>query len=709
MRNSRVRSHSIPLCASIALTFVASAHGQSTDEDELALVYGDGPVLSIATGEPQRMRRAPAVATVITADDIAATGARDLDEVLESVPGLHVSYAPEYIPLYVIRGIRSARTNPHVLMLVNGIPMTSVFAGDRGNIWGGLPLENVARIELIRGPGSALYGADAYAGVINIITRNAAEIDGTRAGLRAGSFGTRNAWVMHGASYGAFNMAAYLNVGSTNGPGGIVAADAQSRNDAAFRTNASLAPGEVRRGYSSIDAQLDLEAGKWRFRTAYKQRDKLESGAGAGQALDPYGSSFSERFTADLGWNDRHFGKHWDLGVQASFLHLNEHVGFVVYPSGTSFAALGGGTFPNGMIGRPSRWERQARLAVSALYTGIDHHRIRIGAGYHDIDLYKIRHLRNYDLLQTRFGFVPRAFADMVDFTSTSPYMFPARRSVAYAHAQDEWTLARDWTLTAGVRHDRYSDFGGTTNPRVALVWDAAYNVTAKLLYGRAFRAPSFAESYLINNPVATGNPALKPERISTLEFVLDWHPRQDLRLGLNLFRHRMRDLIDFVPNAIAITGATAQNIGRQTGNGIEVEAAWEVTRRVIVSGNYAYQRSIDENTGRDAGGAPRHHTYLRADWRVGSEAAASAQLNWIGRRERAGNDTRAPLAGYRTLDLTLRSPVGKGRWDFAFSLRNVFDATGYEPSPYATPAAPIPGDLPLGGRAAFLQVSCKM
>jgi hypothetical protein len=74
-------------------------------------------------------------------------------------------------PIYVMRGIYSNPTNPQILMLQNGVPMTTLYSGDKGNAWGGLALENIARIEIIRGPGSALYGADAFTGVINIITK----------------------------------------------------------------------------------------------------------------------------------------------------------------------------------------------------------------------------------------------------------------------------------------------------------------------------------------------------------------------------------------------------------------------------------------------------------------------------------------------------------------------------------------------------------
>jgi outer membrane receptor for ferrienterochelin and colicin len=136
------------------------------EEEELALIYGNESTASIATGNLQSLRRAPAVAGVITAEDIAAIGATELDQVLETVPGVHVSPPVNYEPLYPIRGIHGG-TNPHMLMLLNGVPMSTMLTGSRGSIWGGYPVEHIARIEVIRGPGSALYGADAYSGVIN--------------------------------------------------------------------------------------------------------------------------------------------------------------------------------------------------------------------------------------------------------------------------------------------------------------------------------------------------------------------------------------------------------------------------------------------------------------------------------------------------------------------------------------------------------------
>ncbi|MCG6968828.1 MAG: TonB-dependent receptor plug domain-containing protein, partial [Gammaproteobacteria bacterium] len=179
---------------------------ESTEED-LALAF-DEEMISIATGGEQSLARAPAVATVITAKDIEAMGAQKLDQVLESVPGLHVSLSPlRFTPNYSIRGIYTT-FNPQVLMLMNGIPITQMWLGDRGV--GALPISDISRIEVIRGPGSAVYGADAFAGVINIYTKSAEEKAGTQINAFAGSFDTTQASILYGSKeneYWGFDIA----------------------------------------------------------------------------------------------------------------------------------------------------------------------------------------------------------------------------------------------------------------------------------------------------------------------------------------------------------------------------------------------------------------------------------------------------------------------------------------------------------------------
>ena len=96
----------------------------------------------------------------------------------------------------------------------------------------------------------------------------------------------------------------------------------------------------------------------------------------------------------------------------------------------------------------------------------------------------------------------------------TSSTFLPTKdRKDAFFFVQDQWQFAKDWALTGGVRYDRYSDFGETVNPRAALVWEPRYDLTTKLMYGSAFRAPSFGEQYNLNNPAALGNPNLNRKR----------------------------------------------------------------------------------------------------------------------------------------------------------------------------------------------------
>jgi outer membrane receptor for ferrienterochelin and colicins len=502
----------------VVITGAAGAHATpQSDEEELALVYGDKSFVSIASGSRQPIARAPSVATVVTAEDIAAIGAADLDEVLETVPGLHVSRSPlGYDPIYIIRGI-STQYNPQVLMLVNGIPTTGVVYGDRSIVWGGMPVENIARIEVMRGPGSALYGADAFSGVINIITKTASDLNGTELGLRAGSFNSRDGWIQHGSTLGGFNVATYLRAGHTNGQRQIIAADSQSYFDSLTGTNASLAPGTVNVERNAIDGRFDLSREKWRLRAGLQRRDHVGTGAGIASALDPQGKNFGQRISTDLTYQDTNLAPDLDVTAQASYLHITEKSDLVLFPPG---ANLGSGAFPEGVIGNPYKWERHLRFNIAAAYTGLHSHKLRFGVGTQNDDLYRIQETKNFST-PSPGALVP--LGSVQDVTETAPFMHPHSRRVNYMYAQDEWAFIRDWYLTAGLRRDHYSDFGNTTNPRLALVWETAYNLTSKILYGRAFRPPSFSELYAINNPVGLGNPNLKAETNASTEIAFVW------------------------------------------------------------------------------------------------------------------------------------------------------------------------------------------
>ncbi|MFZ6872347.1 TonB-dependent receptor plug domain-containing protein [Undibacterium sp. Di27W] len=695
------RRNSLLTSLLLALSMSTHAQTQSSEEDEdLKAVYGDKLTVSIATGSQKSLRLAPAVTSVITAADIRATGAIDLDQVLEAVAGIHVErFGSAYFPAYVVRGIVSD-LNPQILVLQNGVPLTILFQGNKSQLWGGYPLQHIARIEIIRGPGSALYGADAYSGVINIITKNAAETPGTEFGVSTGSYATRDAWIQHGGKWGNLDVAAYLRAGKTAGNNEIITADAQTGFDQVFGTHASLAPGPINSGYDAIDANLELGYEKWRWRTNLIVRDNLGGGSGIASALDPLGKMKSQRLTSDLSWSDAHLGENWGAGFNFSVMQYLQRipVPLRLFPAGVTFPT---GSFPIGMIGAPDTSERQFRLSAYLLYSGWREHHVRIGVGHDDLNLYDTLEYKNF--LITSSG-LPQPAGDVKAYTGPLAFLQPHRRKIDYLILQDEWQLAPDWSLTAGVRHDRYSDVGSTTNPRLALVWEAAYNLTAKLLYGEAFRAPSFVELYSINNPTQRGNPSIQPETIKTLEAALIWQIRPEAQAKFNLFAFRMKNLIRTVPDAISGSGSAYANTSGQDGRGMEAELNWQASRQLKLSGNYSYQHNIDKATNEDAGYAPHHHLFARADWQFAQDWLASSQFNWVAGRKRTAGDLRPAIADYKTLDFNLRTTAG--RWEIAGSIRNLMNVDAREPS--FAPGA-IPNDIPLPRRNFYLQLMYKM
>jgi outer membrane cobalamin receptor len=686
----------------LAGTHLTAQAASSPDEEDMALYGMSKSTISLATGSQQLLRRAPAVATVVTADDIAAMGATDLDQVLETVPGLHVTRASVLnAPNYIMRGIGGGSPgNPQILVLLNGIRMTTDFNGDKGNMWVSMPVTNIARIEVIRGPGSALYGADAFAGVINIVTKTAGQMPGLRVGAIAGSFRTLESWLEYGANDGPVGIAAYLQVGTTAGARSVIEADAQTLNDRRFGTKASLAPGRMSLSHDAFDGSLELTYGKWRWRNSVKWRSNVGAGVGVNSALDPDHHTQSGNAISDLAWTDHDIAEGWGMGASLSYMFFTEQSpeGLGLFPPG---ARIGANLFPDGMIGGPFRWERNLRASAYATYSGWRQHLLRAGVGHDDMFLYKVRTFKNF--LLTPAG-VPVPNGPVMDYSAIQPHIRPQRRNVDYVYVQDEWQLAPDWALTAGVRHDRYSDFGGTTNPRVAVVWDASLDVTVKLLHGRAFRAPSFNEQFGIN-PVNNGNADVRPERINTTEGVLSWQVRQDLNVNLSLFRYSMTDIIRTVANPAPAPGASYRNIGSVKGNGGEMELAWEISRDLRWEAGYARQNAIDQGTGRDPGYAPRHHANTRLDWRFGPDWHISPQLNWVAGRQRVPSDTRAPAAGYKTVDATLTRQA-PGGWTVSATVRNLFNADAREPS--LAPGLALPFDIPVYARALVVQLSGK-
>ena len=663
-------------------------------------------ITSIASGTRTPVDKAAAVASVITADDILAMGATDLDQVLESVPGLHVTRSDQaYSPRYVIRGIASS-FNAQTLVLINGIPITSLFVGNRGNAWGGMPVRAISRIEIIRGPGSALYGADAFAGVINIVTKARAELEGTQVVARGGSFNTRAVSLEHGADVAGFDVGLVVEAEATDGWREVVTEDRQTLFDQFYGSSASLAPGPVNTGKKMVEARLDIARGDSRLRAGYQGRYDLGTASGIFQALDPQGYARSERFNADYTWSRQDLTPDWGLEGRVSYYRGSQEVrDSLLLPPGTTVPDGGNvlHVYPDGLSGNPGFREDNVRVDVSGRYDGLASHVVRMGAGVFRGDMYKVTETKNfYADLSPRPG-----LEDVSDSAET--YLPERDRRSVYAFAQDEWKLAEAWQLTSGLRYDHYSDFGDTTNPRLALVWAPTSRVSTRLLYGRAFRAPSLVELFTTSNPVALGNPNVKPETLDSYELAFTHNVSADLLYTANVYHYRINDLITFVPSSLGTI--QAKNSGSRRGNGLELEADYTPIDNIRLLLNFSVQRAEDESTAHPVGEAPEREAYARSEWTLRPGWQLAGQLTWNGKQKRAAGDSRAPVAATTVVDLTLRRHDVIAGLDLAASVHNLLDENVREPSPGPGPAFPftaVPGDFPMAGRSVYGEVTYR-
>ena len=673
-----------------------SAPGVSAQED-IMLSYGNEDFISIATGRKQPISRAPSVASVVTAEQIKNMGAKDISEVMETIPGVHVSVkAGGYTPIFTFRGIYS-EYNAQVLMLIDGVPLTSLLFGDRGQIWRSLPVESISRIEIIRGPGSAIYGADAFSGTINIITKSPGEMEKQEAGYSYGSYNTQDGWVNVAGELAGWQSSLSFEAVNSDGQDKTVDRDIQTTLDQLYGTNVSHAPGPVSLSRETYDLYLKAHRKNWQVNINYADRNKLGIGAGAAGALDPNGSAEGNRLTAQVTHTSTSLLPDTEVKTSLSYQRMHEEFNFVLFPPGFDYSSVGGFSFPDGVLGQPETSEEHIRLNLSFFYSGIENHELTVGTGFHYHDQFEVKEKKNQTFVLTPGGLAPIPLPGLIDVSDTAPFNQEKLRRVRYLYVQDLWQIVPDWSLTAGLRYDNYSDFGDTVNPRLALVWQTSYAITTKLLYGKAFRAPSFAELFNINNPVAIGNPNLDPETINTYELAFNYTTDADLTLGLNFFYYEMKDIIRFNPPTYLAT-----NSGDQNGHGMEFEAEWKPLDNLSIKGNYAWQSSEDQLTDSSVPNAPRHQLYLEGHYEFIQGWSANLQVNRVMDRARAPSDNRNPVSDYTKVDLVFRATQLIPSWEFATGIKNVTDEDIYEPS--LAPGS-IPDDLPLAGRNYFAEI----
>ena len=681
--------------------------------------------ISIATGNSTPLDRAPATATVISAIEIRAMGARNLNEVLETVPGLHVSLSSlsRLDSVYSIRGIHTG-LNPHVLLMLNGIPVQYSAQGGRPTLFR-LPVAGIERVEVIRGPGSAIYGADAFSGVINVVTKDASTITSTRVGGASGSFGTRELWLETATDWHATDIAFTMAYQKAEGDTGrVVSTDLQSTLDALLGTRASLAPGSLSTRYEVLDSHLSLSGTQWQFNFWNWLSRDAGVGAGAAQVLDAAGSDESDLWMADFTYRFDNDDNEWDKSLRLSYFRYDQESRFVLFPGGAvlpiskqlgnqgniDFAQPNANwmLFTDGVRGNPGGATEDAQLDYVVIFKGWDSHQVRAAVGAREQSAEPREHKNFGPGVLT--GSEMMVGGDLKNVSGTE-YAFLSNysRTIGYLSLQDEWQITGNMQLTSGLRYDNYSDFGSTTNPRVALVWTTNDRLTTKLMHGRAFRAPSFIEKASKNNPVLLGNSAVGAERIATTELSLNFYVSESIGTNLTLFDYRATDLIEFVPSDI--TNKIAKNTGDQEGDGCEAELNWRPLNNVSIASSFSYQDARDQSTGAAIQDAPAKQFKLMVDWEFLPAWHWHNQLAWIGDRSRrqadpvlkSQGDSRAPVADYRLWDMNLRRANVFEGVDLMIAVRNVADADAREPS-----SGEIPEDYLLESRSVLLELSYR-
>ena len=361
------------------------------------------------------------------------------------------------------------------------------------------------------------------------------------------------------------------------------------------------------------------------------------------------------------------------------------------------------------MIGSPLWTQHNLRSNLALHYSNIENHEILMGGGYEDAQMDSTEERRNFEYIENNP--IPQPLGELMSFTGDEAFIPEKQRTNHYFLLQDEWRFATDWQLIAGIRYDDYSDFGSTTNPRFALVWDTSFNLTSKLLYGSAFRAPSFNELY--GKYPSYGDESIKPQTIDTIELVFNYQATTDLQLDFNFFFNEIDKLIVYESDGSA---QQATNSGEIHSAGTEIAFHYTGFKKLQLEGNYAFQKSRDQMTDHDVGFAPNHEIFLLADWQVYHNINLVNKLQWVGKRPRPANDQRDTMDGYSQWDILLHSRFYNNKVDTSVGVYNVTDADVRDPS--LTSGIPdqdtglfpgnIPDDIPKAGRHFSAQISYR-
>lgn len=662
-------------------------------ESKELLMFFEEQDLVTATKRPTSLRKAPAIATIITADEIRNMGARNLLDVLKMVPGFGISITEFGGNMVEVRGIRSSLSEK-ILVMIDGHSLNRNFTGSAlYRVAGMLPMENIKQVEVVRGPGSALYGTSAFVATINIITRTAEEIDGFEAKAGGGSFDSFKGNLLGGKTIGD-NLTVVGSLDHYQSQGAKLSVGADTLTGTPF----SKAPGTPDLYFKQTDAFLKVGYGDLSFRGHYLTKQEGMYVGIVSALTDDSSKAQVDNYWGELAYNLK-LTDDFSANLKLYYDYFEQDPTMKIYPNGFM------GLFPNGMIGKPLV---KNRTIGGELQTDWD-----LFSGNHLIAGVSFEEMRQYDVQQLA-NFNPLTGAPLASVQEVANWNKNVTRQVFAAYLQDEWQLPAQINLTAGLRYDHYSDFGDTINPRVGLVWSFLEDADLKLLYGQAFRAPNFQELYNINNATVIGNPNLKPERIQTYEAGVAWRLNRYFAANLNYFISTIDDQIGWVPSTTAGQPALNANIGKTETQGVELGCNGSLGTDLYWKLNYTYQDPRDISNNKRLPYVPSQRVSGSINYALTKYLNLHTDLLWTGVRPRDTGDTRPQMPSYTTVDLAATLKNFYKTLEIQATIRNLFDQRYKDPDTSGgavnlTKTAPkVPGDFPREGISGFVTVSYR-
>lgn len=629
----------------MAACLVPRAHAQA-DVAQLPLEQLMQMEVRTASRYLQSALEAPAAVSVVTAEDIRTFGYRNLAEILASMRGLYVSYDRSYHYL----GMRGFSTpgdyNTRVLLLVDGVRFNDNLY-DQAPVGTDFPIDVdlIERVEFVPGPSAAVYGANAFFGVLNIITREGRQFKGAQVSTELGSHGhAKLRWTL----------------GTVDEHGGdwlLSASRSTTRGDDLYyptydtpQQNHGIAQGLDYDRSTTLFAKV--RRGGVTLSLSHGERVKGLPTAAFSQVFnDPRSrvADSSTRVSAEYAglWSP---ALHFTARIHGGqYRYVGDYV--YDYPPVTANRDLGRGRW----VGSELQW----------VSTALQRHKISWGVDYR----------RDLDITQRNMDLAPAA--QYLDKSSSGDVMG--------IYLQDEVALRSDLVLHAGLRWGKHSDSKGSLHPRLGLVYLVGPATALKLLYGTAYRPPNaYERDYRVETPGGVvGTASLRSERVRTTELVLEHAPSGATRALVTVFKSRVSHLLAIgdALQADRLMFSDAHSAGVY-GMEAEIERRLGPDTRFRVA--YSWQQARDAVTRETLANSPRH--LLKAHWSSaigGADAAPWARGRYgveaiaIGARSTLAS--RLPAHAVANLTYTTRL----AGTDVALGVYNLFDKRFADPASF--------------------------